>query len=134
MLHQGRLGILHPVDWPEPELACTLASPFWGRGLATEAAAEVRRWEFATLRRNRLVSYILPGNVRSQRVAEKLGAVCGGLARLRVRRLESPCTRPRRGARVAPLNRCHPIISSDQECWRRRKAGISIPVSSPAEV
>jgi len=79
----GRVGILHPADWPEPELAWTLASPFWGRGLATEAAAEVRRWAFATLRRDRLVSYILPENVRSQRVAEKLGAVRDGQITLR---------------------------------------------------
>jgi RimJ/RimL family protein N-acetyltransferase len=71
----GRVGLLHFVDWPEPELAWTMASPFWGRGLATEAAAEVRRWAFATLRRDRLVSYIRPENIRSRRVAEKLGAV-----------------------------------------------------------
>jgi RimJ/RimL family protein N-acetyltransferase len=71
----GRVGLLHFVDWPEPELAWTIASPFWGRGLATEAAAEVRRWAFANLRRDRLVSYIVPENIRSRRVAEKLGAV-----------------------------------------------------------
>jgi len=79
----GRAGILHPADWPEPELSWALASPLWGRGLATEAAAEMRRWAFANLRRDRLVSYILPENVRSQRVAEKLGAVRGGQIVLR---------------------------------------------------
>jgi RimJ/RimL family protein N-acetyltransferase len=71
----GRVGILHPADWPEPELAWTLAPPFWGRGLATEAASEVRRWAFATLNCNRLVSYIVRENTRSQSVAAKLGAV-----------------------------------------------------------
>jgi RimJ/RimL family protein N-acetyltransferase len=71
----GRVGILHPADWPEPELAWTLASPFWGQGLATEAAARVKEWAFATFRWDRMVSYIVPGNTRSQRVAEKLGAV-----------------------------------------------------------
>jgi RimJ/RimL family protein N-acetyltransferase len=70
----GRVGILHPVDWPEPELAWALVSRFWGLGLATEAAAEARRWAFATLRPDRLVSYILPDNVGSKRVAAKLGA------------------------------------------------------------
>jgi RimJ/RimL family protein N-acetyltransferase len=29
----GRVGLLHPADWPEPELAWTVATPFWGRGL-----------------------------------------------------------------------------------------------------
>jgi RimJ/RimL family protein N-acetyltransferase len=79
----GRAGILHPADWPEPELAWTLATPFWGRGLGTEAAAEVRRWTFARFARNRLVSYIVPENTRSRRVAEKLGAVQQGRVALR---------------------------------------------------
>jgi RimJ/RimL family protein N-acetyltransferase len=79
----GRVGLLHFADWPEPELAWTIASPFWGRGLATEAAAEVRRWVFADLRRDRLVSYIVPENIRSRRVAEKLGAVRDGQVVLR---------------------------------------------------
>jgi RimJ/RimL family protein N-acetyltransferase len=79
----GRVGLLHFADWPEPELSWTLALPFWGRGLATEAVAAVRRWAFATLRRDRLVSYIKPENVRSRRVAEKLGAVCDGQIVLR---------------------------------------------------
>jgi RimJ/RimL family protein N-acetyltransferase len=79
----GRVGLLHFIDWPEPELAWTIASPFWGRGFATEAAAEVRRWAFANLRRDRLVSYIKPENIRSRRVAEKLGAVRDGRVVLR---------------------------------------------------
>jgi RimJ/RimL family protein N-acetyltransferase len=74
----GRVGLLHPADWPEPELAWTLAAPFWGRGLATEAAAAVLQWAFSTIRLDRLVSYIQPDNVRSQRVANKLGAVRDG--------------------------------------------------------
>ena len=71
----GQVGILHPADWPEPELAWTLAARFWNHGLATEAATEVRRWAFAEFGWQRLVSYILPDNVRSRRVAEKLAAV-----------------------------------------------------------
>ena len=74
----GRVGVLHPADRPEPELAWTLASPYWGRGLATEAAAEARRWVFERFSRERLVSYISPDNMRSRRVAEKLGAVQDG--------------------------------------------------------
>jgi RimJ/RimL family protein N-acetyltransferase len=27
----GRVGLLHPVDWPETELAWTMATPFWGK-------------------------------------------------------------------------------------------------------
>ena len=79
----GRVGILHPADWPEPELSWTLAAPFWGRGLATEAAAEVRRWVFERFNWDRMVSYISPENTRSRRVAEKLGAVQDGQIMLR---------------------------------------------------
>ncbi|HEY0425378.1 MAG TPA: GNAT family N-acetyltransferase, partial [Rhodopila sp.] len=79
----GRVGILHPADWPEPELSWTLAAPFWGRGLATEAAAEVRRWVFERFNWDRMVSYISPDNTRSRRVAEKLGAVQDGQIMLR---------------------------------------------------
>jgi RimJ/RimL family protein N-acetyltransferase len=79
----GRVGLLHPADWPEAELAWTLAAPFWGKGLASEAAREVRRWAFAQFGWDRLVSFIASGNTRSRRVAEKLGAVQQGQTDLR---------------------------------------------------
>jgi RimJ/RimL family protein N-acetyltransferase len=70
----GWAGVLHPLEWPEPELAYSLDRPFWGRGIATEAAGGARNWAFATLGMTRLASFIRPDNVRSIRVAEKLGA------------------------------------------------------------
>jgi len=79
----GRVGVLHPADWPEPELAWGLARPFWGRGLATEAAAAVRDWAFARFGWPGLFSFIMADNVRSRRVAEKLGAVREGTVTLR---------------------------------------------------
>jgi RimJ/RimL family protein N-acetyltransferase len=54
----------------EPELGWALAREHWGQGYATEAALAVREW----LQAPRLVSLIAPGNARSQRVAERLGA------------------------------------------------------------
>jgi RimJ/RimL family protein N-acetyltransferase len=79
----GRVGILHPADWPEPELAWTLATPFWGRGLATEAARCARDWAFSQFGWGRLVSFIAAENHRSRRVAERLGAVTDGSIMLR---------------------------------------------------
>jgi RimJ/RimL family protein N-acetyltransferase len=79
----GFAGVLHPVDWPEPELAYSIDQPYWGQGLATEAAIVARDWAFATGRFPRLVSYIMAGNVASQRVAAKLGAVRDGPVALR---------------------------------------------------
>lgn len=74
----GRAGILHPLDWPEPELAYSLDRPFWGQGLASEAAACVRDWAFATLGLPHLASFILSANAASIAVASRLGAVRAG--------------------------------------------------------
>ena len=58
----------------EIELGCALTRRNWGLGYATEAALAVRDWGYADRGVERLVSLIAPGNVRSARVAEKLGA------------------------------------------------------------
>ena len=46
---------------------------YWGKGLATEAAIATRDYAFARLGITRLISIIDPENVRSIRVAEKIG-------------------------------------------------------------
>jgi RimJ/RimL family protein N-acetyltransferase len=79
----GWAGVLHPLEWPEPELSYSLDKPFWGRGIAPEAAQVARDWAFATLRVDRLASFIRPDNARSIRVAEKLGARREGMVGLR---------------------------------------------------
>ena len=75
----GRVGFnfYDPVRWSRsrlpdalPELTWALAHEHWGKGYATEAASAVRDW----LGRKDLISLIAPGNVRSQGVAERLGA------------------------------------------------------------
>jgi len=58
----------------EIELGWALTRRYWGLGYATEAALAVRDWGYADRGVERLVSLIAPGNVRSARVAEKLGA------------------------------------------------------------
>jgi RimJ/RimL family protein N-acetyltransferase len=57
----------------EPELGWALAREHWGHGYATEAALAVREW----LRAPHVISLITPSNLRSQRVAERLGATPG---------------------------------------------------------
>jgi RimJ/RimL family protein N-acetyltransferase len=57
------------------ELGWALTREHWGHGFATEAAAAIRDWAHELLPDDRLVSLITPDNVRSQRVAERLGAV-----------------------------------------------------------
>ncbi|MGE0415811.1 MAG: GNAT family N-acetyltransferase [Acetobacteraceae bacterium] len=79
----GRIGILHPAEWPEAELAWGIAPAFWGQGLATEAARTVKDWGFSTFGFPRLASFILPENAPSRRVAERLGAVRDGMTEIR---------------------------------------------------
>ena len=58
----------------QPELGWALIRAHWGHGYATEAAAAIRDWACECQSISGLVSLISPDNVRSQRVAERLGA------------------------------------------------------------
>jgi RimJ/RimL family protein N-acetyltransferase len=51
-----------------------LAQEHWGNGYAVEAAAALRDHGFRELGFERLISLILRGNERSERVAEKIGS------------------------------------------------------------
>ena len=64
-------------EFAQPELGWALAREYWGQGYATEAALAVRRWAYEERGVERLVSLIEATNVRSQRVAERLGAKSG---------------------------------------------------------
>jgi RimJ/RimL family protein N-acetyltransferase len=83
---QAGLMIFDARDWTastwadagahaQPELGWALIRAHWGRGYATEAAAAIRDWAYESRAVDRLVSLISPDNVRSRRVAERLGAV-----------------------------------------------------------
>jgi RimJ/RimL family protein N-acetyltransferase len=69
----GRVGYIHPEGWPGIELGWALARPFWGRGLATEAARACLKHCFSSFGFTRVVSLIHPENRRSIAVAERLG-------------------------------------------------------------
>jgi RimJ/RimL family protein N-acetyltransferase len=58
---------------PEIEVGYHVRRPMQGRGLATEAAAASRDYAREVLGLTRLVAIIDPGNVPSQRLAEKIG-------------------------------------------------------------
>jgi RimJ/RimL family protein N-acetyltransferase len=58
----------------QPELGWSLIRARWGYGYATEGAAAIRDWAYESRSISLLVSLIPPNNVRSQRVAERLGA------------------------------------------------------------
>lgn len=62
-----------PALAPRVEIGWRLARHAWGRGLAGEGAAAVADQAFGPLRLRELISIIDPDNVRSRRVAVKLG-------------------------------------------------------------
>jgi RimJ/RimL family protein N-acetyltransferase len=57
----------------EIELGYRIARPYWGQGLATEAAGAAVRYAFDQLMLERVVSSIDGKNTASIRVAEKIG-------------------------------------------------------------
>lgn len=71
---EGYVGTMGIVE----RLGYWLARPFWGRGIATEAARAIVEWYFASGGAEPLRSGILSGNVASLRVQEKLGFVVSG--------------------------------------------------------
>ncbi len=50
-----------------------LDTPYWGKGLATEAAQASLRYGFEALKLDRIVALAYPENLASQRVMEKIG-------------------------------------------------------------
>jgi ribosomal-protein-alanine N-acetyltransferase len=75
----GRAGFLRwdPETWQvggdETELGWLLARDHWGHGYATEAALALRDWAFQNRGLTRLISLINHENLRSIRVAERIG-------------------------------------------------------------
>jgi RimJ/RimL family protein N-acetyltransferase len=58
---------------PAVEVGWRLAREHWGHGYATEAATGALRFGFEEASLREIVSFTTPGNVRSQRVMQKLG-------------------------------------------------------------
>lgn len=69
----GDCGLEQMDDMHAAELGYDFRSEFWNQGFATEAAVAVRDYAFEVLRLPRLISLIRVGNLRSKRVAEKVG-------------------------------------------------------------
>ncbi len=73
----GFCGLKKLPDLPgEVDMGFRLAREHWGRGLATEAAAEVLRFGFETLELERIIALVDAGNDRSIRVQTSVFAPC----------------------------------------------------------
>ncbi len=73
----GWVGLLIPSFeehfTPCVEIGWRLASQYWGKGYATEAARSVLEAAFNKWNLPEIVSFTVPENIRSRRVMEKLG-------------------------------------------------------------
>ena len=70
----GRISINDHIDWPEPELGWSMFEGFEGQGIAYEAALAVRDHAQNQMGLGPLISLIAHDNIRSRRLAERLGA------------------------------------------------------------
>lgn len=70
----GLVGSWCPADWPENEIGWLLWPNAEGKGYALEAARAALSHAFDVLGWTTAVSYIKPGNTRSSKLAERLGA------------------------------------------------------------
>ncbi|ETX29983.1 GNAT family N-acetyltransferase [Roseivivax isoporae] len=70
----GHAGILHHIDWPEPELAYSIFAAWEGKGYAFEAAGAARAAAAEHFGITAPISLVAPDNTRSLRLAKRLGA------------------------------------------------------------
>ena len=75
----GFCGIKYIPEIGLPEIGYRLMKSYWGRGLCTEAALACVEYARDDLGIKKLVALIMPENVASIRVAEKLGMEKGPL-------------------------------------------------------
>lgn len=77
----GVVGLHHPVDWPEAEVAWTLFANGEGKGIAYEAALAARDYAYRVLGWTTAISLIDPANTRSVALGKRLGCRADGMFR-----------------------------------------------------
>ena len=71
----GWSGLQYLPETNEIEIGYLLARPYWGRGLATEAAQVGINYGFDHLQIPTIIGIVHPENIASQRVLEKIGLI-----------------------------------------------------------
>jgi [ribosomal protein S5]-alanine N-acetyltransferase len=77
----GGIGLHPQVEHQRAELGYWIGVPFWGNGYATEAARELVRYGFETLKLNRIFAGHFEGNPGSRAILLKLRMRYEGCAR-----------------------------------------------------
>lgn len=78
----GRAGLWNPEGWPGLEVGWVIGRRHWGNGFATEAARAAVDFAFDPVGAAHVISLIQPDNVRSIRVALKIGEIFEGTTAL----------------------------------------------------
>lgn len=75
----GFNGLKYLEDLGEVDLGYRFRSDYWGCGIATESSLAIVQYGFDTLGLRRIIGLVLPGNVGSIRVLEKVGMRYDGM-------------------------------------------------------
>ncbi|MGH7335814.1 MAG: GNAT family N-acetyltransferase [Candidatus Rokuibacteriota bacterium] len=78
----GQCGLQYLPDRPEVEILYALDTPYWGQGLAGEAAEAALRHGFEMAHLERIVAVARPEHGASRRVMAKLGMAYDGLVEI----------------------------------------------------
>lgn len=70
----GRIGPWQPLEWPGTEVGWGLHADYWRKGYALEAATATIDWSFENLGWSEVIHTIVPENIASISLAEKLGS------------------------------------------------------------
>ena len=69
----GCVGLYHPEGWPGVDLSWIFHRERWGQGFATEASLAALQWVWQSTEIDHIISLIAPDDLRSIRVATKIG-------------------------------------------------------------
>ena len=69
----GCVGLFHPKGWPGVDLSWIFHRSRWGNGFATEASRAAVQWAWQATDIEHIISLIAPQDLRSIRVATKIG-------------------------------------------------------------
>jgi RimJ/RimL family protein N-acetyltransferase len=70
----GRIGPIHPLEWPQKEVGWGVKKSAEGKGYAREAAIATMDYAFDKLGWDKLIHCIAPQNISSQNLAKRLGS------------------------------------------------------------
>ena len=77
----GNLGFNNFTRGHRSVIGYSLMYDYWNKGLITEATREIIKYGFEELEVNRIEAEVMPGNIASEKVLEKLGFRHEGLLR-----------------------------------------------------